>query len=106
MISLFRTVAPRPPIFSRLGKHAEFYLRNQAVGHGNPDDTGDKGRISEEEEVPVESSGLLEWKLSFLGRQATDVLYNTLYINRHSKKQGFACRTMGKKISIRRLTWS
>lgn len=50
------------------------YLRNQAVGHWEAEDAGDKGGAAEEKEVPVEATRLLEGVLSGLGRDATDVL--------------------------------
>jgi hypothetical protein len=49
-------------------------LRDEAVGHGKPDDACDEGRAAEEEEVPVEAGGLFEWKLAGLGGQTADVL--------------------------------
>ena len=35
------------------------YLRHEAVGHGQPENTRDKRSAAEKEKVPVESTGLL-----------------------------------------------
>lgn len=50
------------------------YLWDETVGHWDPSDAGEKGRAAEEEEVPVESSGFLQRKLSCLRGEAAHVL--------------------------------
>lgn len=54
---------------------SESYLRNEPVGHGNPDYTSNESRTAQEEKVPVEAGRLFEWELPRLCSQATDVLH-------------------------------
>lgn len=49
------------------GVRVDGRLRDEAVGHGQAEDTGDEGGAAEEEEVPVEAAGLLERELAGLG---------------------------------------
>lgn len=49
-------------------------LRDKPVGHWKADDTGDEGSAAEEEEVPMETGGLLKRKLASLGSQTANVL--------------------------------
>ena len=42
-------------------------LGYEAVGHGDAEYTGDEGRAAQEEEVPVETGGFLEWEVAGLG---------------------------------------
>jgi len=50
------------------------YLRNEAVGKGNPYDAGDERCATQEEEVPVEASRLFERELFRLSGDAAHVL--------------------------------
>lgn len=55
------------------------YLWDQAIREGNPDDTGDERGAPEKEEVPVETSRLLQWELPRLCRQTADILKDGQY---------------------------
>lgn len=56
-------------------------LGHETVGHGEPQDSGNERGAAQEEEVPVKTTGFLQWKLSGLGRNAADVL--EWYVNKH-----------------------
>jgi hypothetical protein len=46
------------PTWYRMKRNAT-HLRHEAIGQGQPENTRDKRGAAEEEEVPVESAGLL-----------------------------------------------
>ena len=49
------------------GRGVEGCLRDEAVGKGDPEKTGDTGSQAEEEEIPVEAGGLAEGEFGTLG---------------------------------------
>ncbi len=53
-------------------------LRDETVWQGDVDDAGDEAGAAEEEEVPVEAAGFLQWELLRLGGDAALVLVGEL----------------------------
>ena len=49
-------------------------LRNKSIRHRQPNDASYKSGATEEEEVPMKSSRLLEWELASLSGQAANIL--------------------------------
>jgi len=61
-------------------------LRYEAIGQRKSENSGHKGSTAKEEEVPVETAWLLQWKLSCLCTDTADVLCDSVSTWRSLKR--------------------